>query len=449
MLYDEVYHFSVTKIFSHQLTPFVTNQPTAYDQFGSLAHGNSAIYHYLLSFPYRIIALFTSSTSVQVVLLRIVNIAMATTGLWLFAIMLRNVGFKQKYINVSLLLFSLIPMTPLVTATINYDNMLFPLVALYLLVSIRIIRATEISWFDVLAIIALGSFASLVKFSFLPVFAATVVFLGIFLWRKYKAAFFSNFVKSVRSAKRWQVVTVTIVTIALMGMVTGVYGLSILRYKNPTPVCDQVLSVQRCESYDIYTRNANAIKTRDQRPAEELPQYTYKVWLDYMIQLTNWSGNTVNNRQVTKQGLPIMNLLLFFGSLIGLMIFIYSLKEMTQKDLSRTYILFTAFALVVSLYMYNAKGYYDLHAPYGDQPRYLMSVLPILIAFTVLATGLLLQKTAKMKLLVLITVLLLFVQGGGLITHILRSDDSWYWQNNAVIKINHAAKRVLQPIVKE
>lgn len=449
MLYDEVFHYNVTKIFSHQLTPFITNQPTAYDQFGSLAHGNSAIYHYLLSIPYRVIAVLTSSLAIQVILLRIINIAMALAGLWFFAILLRQVGFKQKYVNVSLLVFSLLPMTPLVAATINYDNMLFPLLALYLLLSVRIIRANKISWFDLLALIAVGSLASLVKFSFLPVFVATGLFLTIYLWRKFKARFYSDLMISVKGAKRWQLALSAFVTLALVGMVAGVYGLSVIRYKNPTPVCDQILSVQRCESYNIYSRNANAIKTRAQRPAEQLPQYTYKVWFDFMMQLTNWSGNTVNNIQVTRQGLPIMNLLLFFGSLIGFVIFFYQLKDMTRNDVPRSYLIFVAFILIGSLYLFNAKSYYDLHTPYGDQPRYLLGVIPILIAFIVLATASMFQKSAKSKLATLVLVLVLFVQGGGVITHILRSDDSWYWQNEIVIKANHAAKDVLHPLVKE
>lgn len=449
MLYDEVFHYNVTKIFSHQLTPFITNQPTAYDQFGSLAHGNSAIYHYLLSIPYRVIAVFTTSLAIQVILLRIINIAMALTGLWLFDILLRQVGFKQKYVNVSLLVFSLLPMTPLVTATINYDNMLFPLLALYLLSSVRILRTSKIGWFDLLSLIAVGSLASLVKFSFLPVFVATGLFLIIYLLRKFKSRLYTDFMKSVQGAKRWQLALSAFITLVLVGMVAGIYGLSVIRYKNPTPVCDQILSVKRCESYDIYSRNANAIKSRAQRPAEQLPQYTYKVWFDYMIQLTNWSGNTVNNIQVTKLGLPIMNLLLFFGSLTGFLIFFYQLKDMTRNDIPRTYLIFVAFVLLISVYLFNAKSYYDLHAPYGDQPRYLLGVMPILIAFIVLATATMLQKSAQSKLLIIILVMMLFSQGGGVITHILRSDDSWYWQNKAVIKLNHAAKDILQPIVKE
>ena len=45
--------------------------------------------------------------------------------------------------------------------------------------------------------------------------------------------------------------------------------------------------------------------------------------------------------------------------------------------------------------------------------------------------------------------ILLFLQGGGVMTFILRSDASWDWQNRAVIDANNAARKVLSPVVVE
>jgi len=36
--------------------------------------------------------------------------------------------------------------------------------------------------------------------------------------------------------------------------------------------------------------------------------------------------------------------------------------------------------------------------------------------------------------------------GGGAMTYILRSSDSWYWHSNAVRTANHALQRVFGPI---
>jgi hypothetical protein len=41
----------------------------------------------------------------------------------------------------------------------------------------------------------------------------------------------------------------------------------------------------------------------------------------------------------------------------------------------------------------------------------------------------------------------MFLEGGGLLTFIARSDNNWYWDNDAVVKVNHAAKKITSKIV--
>jgi hypothetical protein len=43
--------------------------------------------------------------------------------------------------------------------------------------------------------------------------------------------------------------------------------------------------------------------------------------------------------------------------------------------------------------------------------------------------------------------LLCFLQGGGVITFIMRSDQGWYWQNYLSHRINEKAQKLLDPVI--
>src|SRR5687768_2222343 len=61
MAFDEEFHVSVIRIYSEQWSPFLAGQPENANRFGSLATDPSYFYHYLMSFPYRLLSVFTDS----------------------------------------------------------------------------------------------------------------------------------------------------------------------------------------------------------------------------------------------------------------------------------------------------------------------------------------------------------------------------------------------------
>src|SRR6185312_5810861 len=67
MAFDEDFHFGVIRIYAHHLSPFLSGQPPGADAYGAVAHDPSYLYHYLMSFPYRLISLFTDNQTAQVI----------------------------------------------------------------------------------------------------------------------------------------------------------------------------------------------------------------------------------------------------------------------------------------------------------------------------------------------------------------------------------------------
>ena len=146
--FDENFHFGLIKVYSHYWLSFFTNQPPHANAYGAVARDPSYLYHYLMSFPYRLIKLFFKEQLGQIIILRFINVAMFTGGIVLFRKLLLRVGSSQALTNLILMLFILIPIVPQLAAQINYDNMMIPLTAALLLYSFKLldqIRAKKAS----------------------------------------------------------------------------------------------------------------------------------------------------------------------------------------------------------------------------------------------------------------------------------------------------------------
>lgn len=446
MLYDESFHVGVIAIFSHQLSPFILNQPQAYDAYGNLANGGATMFHYLMSFPYRLILAFTDKPIVYVIFLRLICIAMVAVGIQLFNKLFQKIGIRQVFINIGMLLFILLPIVPFVAATVNYDNMLFMLTALFLITCVNILASEKVIWYQYVWVIVVGCFASLVKFTFLPVFAVSVVYLVIVLCRRYGKQIFSKTFASFRSTSKLRVTGVIALTAVVVGMFSAVYLQNVILYRSLQPSCEKVLSIDRCNKNGVYLRDSQAEVTKNTRPLAQDPSYISQ-WVLQMVNWTNMTGSrTVTSGSPARQPLPIIYTTVFLGGFIGLFALLYSWRSIKKKP-GWHFLVTISVALTIVVFMVNYSTYIKLHAAFAIQPRYVLSMVPIIIVMIVVAVNFILRKARWLKLTLLIATLLLLFQGGGLITHIVLSEDTWYWQNSKTIKANHFAKKILQPFV--
>ena len=447
MLFDEFYHFGVIKVFSGHLSPIIVNQPVEYDIYGNLTFGNASIFHYLLSFPFRLISFITQDQTIQIIFLRVINILLAASGLIVFARLFKAIDIKQIYINLSLFFFSLITIVTFVSATISYDNLLFLLTPWFLLLGVRILRSKTISVSYILQFIIVGLFASLIKFTFLPIFVAGVLFVFLVVFKKHGKALPNKLLKSINKITKFKSVLLVSLLIIFGSIFTIRYITPTIKYGSPIPDCGATLSVERCRVGYVYDRDMRLKATKAERYAEPPQQYILS-WLKSQLTQLDTSAALTPHTWLYGKPMPvfsfIMSTLAYICS-IAILLNLYRIK----KNINCIFITTMALVLIFTVFIFNILSYYSAHIDLNVQVRYLLSIFPVFMVMSMVALSDLIGHRRHVKVLILIAVLLFSTQGGGIIKPIINADSNWYWQNTVIIETNKDLKNILSPLVKE
>lgn len=256
--FDEQFHFGLIQIYSHYWLPFLKSQPSGANAYGAVARDPSYLYHYLMSFPYRFLTLFLHTKVELVIALRLINVAMFATGIVLFRRVLLRVGLSVSLANTLMLLFVLIPVTPLLAAQINYDNLLIPLIAWVCLLTFDItdqIRKKNISSKTLITLASVCLLTSLVQYEFMPIFLAVVIYIAYISYRNYRGQFkklFSGVWRDWLKQSRWSKLVLAMVLIVSLGLFVQRDGVNLIRYHQIQPNCSVVLNVQDCSAYSVW-----------------------------------------------------------------------------------------------------------------------------------------------------------------------------------------------------
>jgi hypothetical protein len=257
MAYDESYHFGIIQYYAGHVNPFATTQPADTYYLGNIVDNPSWLYHWLLSFPYRLLSL-SGSHCMAVVGLRVLNIAMIVAGFFMLRRIVRQLGLPAWIGALATGLFALTPVVAQLSAQINYDNLMIFVVLLGTSLMVDLTAQAKgrgVRPKTLFASIAITCLGSLVKFSFLPIAA---VFAGTILWsvwyslRKGRGPTVRSFGRTLRSSSGLLLLLFMLGSVA----VAGVYhGKNLIQYKTPVPDCSQVLSVSACSSWGPWGRN--------------------------------------------------------------------------------------------------------------------------------------------------------------------------------------------------
>jgi hypothetical protein len=462
--FDEQFHLGIIQLYSHQLSPFFAHQPPGTATFGALTRDPSYLYHYLMSFPYRWIGHFTQDLTIQVIIMRLINIAFMVGGLVIFRKVLRFTKASPALIHVSLFFFVATPVVPLLASQINYDNLTIPLTGLAILLYLRFMqqlreqnawRWDTLGWLAIVCMIT-----SLVKYTFLPVFFALALLTFFSWWRRRRAtpALPATSYALPKPALGW---CIGILTLLSAGLFAQTYAINIVQYHSFSPQCDQVLTVARCQTYAPWARNYMYEQQHVQLSKAEVLTYP-AIWIYHSIgELTftissafDDSGDGTVDYYVGTQ-LVIIEVVSWTIFAVALVMLVYYAKSIWRNPVLR------AFTVVggiygAALFAQNYQDYLHLGYPVAIHGRYLLPILPLIYVMTAIGVRKTLARRWIPKPRALNYkaalaggfILVMLFEGGGFVTYIIRSDPSWFWpQSTPVQKVNDKARSILKPLV--
>lgn len=453
--FDEDFHFGLIQVYSHYWLPFLSSQPPHANAYGAVARDPSYLYHYLMSFPYRLIAVFVHGVIGQIILLRLINVGFFMTGLILLRRVMIRAGVSIALTNVSLLLFVLIPITPQIAAQINYDNLLIPLIGLSCLLTFQAIdelKRKKPSVRTLLILFSVCLLSTLVKYEFVPIFLGIILFLS-FMTRQSFRGKFHLLLSRLRQDWIQQSRRLKIILFALVLISSGLFiqrdGVNLVRYHTISPNCSAVLSVQDCKAYSVWDHDyvshqhvvAKTAKVNSS-PLYYISQWVYWLWYRLFFAI-NGPASTFTNYPP----LPLPSAAFVLIGVAGIAAIIRWHKRIFNKN---PYIIFIALITLLYLATLLAEGY--LIYQYTDvlelmNGRYLLPILPLAAAIAGSAFSIALRKTPRAKEILALLAVVLFLQGGGFLTFIARSDNTWDWQNKTVVKVNNAARHITHPVL--
>lgn len=461
MAFDENFHFGVIQLFSHQWGPFFTSAPANSAQYGDLVRNPSYLYQYLMSFPYRLIAHFIHQESLQIILLRFINIGLFTLGLVAFRRLLRRLSLSAGITNVSLFMLVLVPVVPFLAGQINYDNLMFLIIPVVTLLTLSCREQLQTTGTfppkKLLLLMTLSMLGALVKYAFLPIVLALFIYLLVTLLRSpYRKTALPATLKTFWTVSGWVKLGLIAVFLIALSLFTERYGVNIIRYHSLQPSCSKIESVEQCLQYGPWARNYIITANNEAADAAETPvsldpnlALFAPAWVRGMVHRLYFA---INYDFYNYAELPINTTVAYLIGGVGLLLSGLFWRRLHQRYPFILLPLLITALYVASLLYVNFTDYLHFKTMLAINGRYLILILPLAFAIFAAAYAILLEsiaqkKAANYKLGLTVVVVLLSLQGAGVVTYILRSDDNWYWKNDTVIAINQTAKKILTPLI--
>lgn len=447
MAFDEGYHFGLIQFFSHHLNPIITHQPSSTYAFGAIEHNPSFLYHYLLSFPYRLISFLTTSLQVQVISLRFINLAFMATSLIYMRKMLRCLQLPRPLINIVLLVFALTPLVTVLAAQINYDNLLILMssIAVYqTLIIAQRLRERSIDLTRIISVLCLCLFASLVNFPFLPIFLGIILVLA---WQlaSYRRKDKTNFAAQLGSS--YAAIRVrTKLILLVIGVIGGslfmtYYGYDIIKYHSPVPQCNQILNIQDCKQYYAWDRNYTVLQYEKSHPVKHMMNPLSYTLFWFRVEYYQLFGEIIPTGGLVYIA-RVFYVTVMVVSAIAAMCAILTFRQIVKRYKAVPLVTMIAATYLTALWLRNYHDYLQLRQPLAIQGRYLV---PVLLYFYILfGLGIMLAFESKRKVRIvfrpaLATVIVVsFIYFGGYVRYAsnISPSDGWLKSSSQMASIH-------------
>ncbi|CAN5367068.1 hypothetical protein BH09PAT4_BH09PAT4_05380 [soil metagenome] len=447
--FDEPYHFGLIQLHAQQWSPFFATQPAGADQYGAVVRDPSMLYHYLLSFVYRVIDMFTHNQTLQIILLRFIGVALIIWAFVLFRRLLLMMGLSRAKANVTILFFSLLPVFPLLAGQLNYDNLLIPVTALTLIWAVRLQSSYRssgrVDWLLALRLLVAMMLFSTIKYPYLPIFFAIVVYFLPMVW-KTRRQIIPGLRKDFMALRRKYQLLYVVSGVVAVWLFAGGIGLNIVRYHQPNPNCEKVISVHQCMEFGPFARDYDSSQKHIHPNALRLAVYP-ATWANNMMResfFTVYSYFGADGKPSYYGGqrvpqLAVMGWVWFGICVVGL---VGGLRVLWRKPVTRL-VLFVSAIYIAILLLLRWQSYYELSYAVAIHGRYLFPVIVGFIGCSIIGLTDLLGRikrpqlrrtTQAVSVVGVLVTLLVYTQGGGFGTYILYSGDGSFWHQSSLAK---------------
>ena len=452
MAFDEAHHYDVIKLHAEKWGPLILRQPPGPATYGPLARDPSYLYHYVMSFPYRLLDAIGLNDQTIIICLRFLSIAMFAVGLLLFRKLLQKTKASNAAINAAFLFFIMIPTVPLLAGQLNYDNLQFPLMALAMLLTVNFaqkLKKRKIDLSLLVQILVVCMLGSINKFTFLPVITAVALYLTFVLTKFY----LSNRKRAIKAVKNdWRALSslrrrVLVGSLAIAtGFFVWSYGVNIALYRNPVPPCHVVLGKEKCRDLGTWDRNDKAAannKGVDPNPIRF--SFNWLNGMQYRLFFTiNGASGEKRYQNHMAMGITTAASIL---AIVGAVLLLRYGKRILSNDPAFVCMLFVSLFYIATVWARNYNDYLHLGQMLAINGRYLQPMLLPIVLLLIASYQWAFRTMPGVKLGILFVSFALFLSGGGIIGFVHYSDADWYFEKNLfILQLHEFAKKIVAPL---
>lgn len=437
MAFDEDFHLGIIRLYAEVWSPFALTQTPDAAVFGSVVTDPSYLFHYLLSFPYRALQMLGASEVTTVITLRLLNTACFAMSIVVFRRVLLCARLSPMLTHSVLAFALLIPVSSMLAAQINYDNVIMLITALSLLLVLRIresLLAGKLGLTPLLWLIILQLLAAIVKYAYLPIAAGLLLYSVILLVRYgRRQSIWHNAWRVFRQRSYVLQVALGVLLVVSMLLFAQRYVGNLVAHHDIVPDCGVVLTESECHQYGVWHRDTDlhaALSPEAVATLKSLPHYVATDWLWGMQERLFFtvSGPTLDH--LTRSGLRPLKIIMITVAGIGLLAFVIFARRLLRRY-PVLWLFVTITVVYIGVLLMQQYGMYRYTgAPVAINGRYLLPLLPLLGALAALGLAEVLRRlrwTVAAPLLITLVLLSCALQGGGVVTYIVQSSPDWYY----------------------
>jgi hypothetical protein len=443
--FDEAIHVKFTYAYSDKINPFFSDQPIEMDSLGGATRNPNYLFYYVLSYPLRLIMLLTDKVALHVIGLRLIITAVFVWGLYMWRKLFRVIGIHNAVINVALLFLILTPSIAPLAGVINYDNVVFAVYPVLLLWVARVLNSNQNNKrLDIRAIAQLlifGGLLLLIKYVALPLVVGAIGYVAYRIIKQHKLDTVSVLRMSAERLSTLSKVTIAIGLVLTLGLLIERPVSNFITYGHPEPACRKVLDESRCKVHAVTNRG---IMLRENKLEGFRPSTPY----DFFLMAWVPSMITSQTRLYAESDPTVfMQFVYYTMSFVGAVAIILYWRTYWRNHIFRAAVIGGGLYMI-TLFITNYLSFSRLGAPVALSGRYLLPLMPIFMVYTATSLVRIFASHRGILLSGLVSITLMFTQGGGMAMTYLTLGPDAYWQHPLATRVNVRVQDFYRATVK-